>query len=177
MNSTKILLAVVLLVVGFQAQAMDLEKALAPTIAQAKKWVADAKIIAAVKEGNANNATKYKDINQDKWKAASIMDASVKDFTKNDAATFLKTSKSPEVTEAFLNAKDGTKVAFLSKTSGWSHAGKPKHDVPMAGKVWIGKVEVDDTTGFQQVQFGVPVKDGGKVIGSLVIGVDAGKLK
>lgn len=177
MKNSKTILAVLLLVVGFQAQALDVEKALAPTIEQAKKWAADAKIVAAVKDGNANNSTKYKDMNQDKWKAASIMDAAVKDFTKNDAATFLKTSKSAEVTEAFVNAKDGTKVAFLAKTSGWSHAGKPKHDVPMSGKVWIGKVETDDSTGLQQVQFGVPVMDGGKVIGSLVIGVDAAKLK
>ena len=177
MNSTKTILTALLMVVSFKTQALDVEKALAPTIAQAQKWAADAKVVAAVKDGNANNATKYKDMNQDKWKVASIMDAAVKDFTKNAAASFLKTSKSAEVTEVFVNAKDGTKVAFLAKTSGWSHAGKPKHDVPMAGKVWVGKVETDASTGLQQVQFGVPVMDEGKVIGSLVVGVDAAKLK
>lgn len=176
MNRT-LLLATLFFVVGFQAKALDLEKALQPTIESAQKWAADAKIVAAVKDANTSNATKFKSMNQDKWKAASIMDAIVKDFTKNDAAVFLKTSKTPEVTEAFVNAKDGTKVAFLAKTSGWIHLGKPKHDTPMTGKVWIGKVEVDESTGLQQVQFSVPVMDGAKPIGSLVVGVDASKLK
>lgn len=177
MKITKIILAAFVLIVGFQGQAVDVEKALAPTIEAAKKWAADAKVVAAVKDSNTNNAKKFKDMNQDRWKAASIMDPLVKDFTKNDAAIFLKGNKTSEITEAFLNAKDGTKVAFLAKTSGWSHLGKPKHDVPMTGKVWIGIIETDESTGLQQVQFGVPVRDGGKVIGTLVIGVDAITLK
>lgn len=177
MIKTKTFLAAALLIVGFQAKALDIAKALQPTITLAQKWAADPKIVKAVKEANATNATKYKDMNQDKWKAASIMDAVVKDFTKNEAATFLKASTTEGITEAFLNAKDGTKVAFLAKTTGWNHGGKPKHDVPMTGKVWIGKIETDESTGFQQVQFGVPVLDGGKVIGTLVIGFEAGKLK
>lgn len=176
MTKTKNILAAVLFVFGFQANALDLEKSLQPTIELAQKWAADSKIVSAVKEANATNATKYKDMSQDKWKALSMMDATVKGFIKNEAASFLKSNKSALVTEGFLNAKDGTKVAFLAKTSGWSHGGKPKHDVPMTGKVWIGQIETDESTGFKQVQFGVPVLDGGKAIGSLVIGVDAGKL-
>jgi hypothetical protein len=80
------------------------------------------------------------------------------------------------VSEAFLSGADGFKVAFLSKPTNWSHKGKPKHDVPMTGKTWQGPVEVDESTGTQQVQVAVPVKDGGKVIGSLVVGLSVDKL-
>ena len=76
----------------------------------------------------------------------------------------------------FLSGSDGAKVAFLAKTSSWSHKGKAKHDDPMAGKVWQGAVEVDESTGLQQVQVGVPVLEGGKPIGSLVVGLSLAKL-
>jgi hypothetical protein len=69
------------------------------------------------------------------------------------------------------------KVAFLSKTTSWSHKGKAKHDVPMAGKTWQGTIEVDKSTGQQQIQIAVPVLDGGKPIGSLVVGLAVAKLR
>lgn len=81
------------------------------------------------------------------------------------------------VTEIFVNAADGTKVAFLSKTSNWSHKGKPKHDDPMAGKTWQGSIEMDESTGLKSIQVAVPVMDGGKAIGSMTIGYSITKLK
>ena len=46
----------------------------------------------------------------------------------------------------------------------------------MAGKTWQGAVEVDESTGTQQIQVAVPVMDGGKAIGSLVVGFAVSKL-
>ena len=77
----------------------------------------------------------------------------------------------------FINAAEGYKVGFLAKTSFWNHKGKSKHDDPMSGKVWIGKIEVDDSSGTQQVQVAVPVLDGDKPIGSLTVGFAIAKLK
>jgi hypothetical protein len=68
-------------------------------------------------------------------------------------------------------------VAFLSKTSNWSHKDKDKHRVPMTGKTWIGPVEVDESSGQQQVQVAIPVLDGGKPIGSIVVGLSTARLK
>ena len=62
-------------------------------------------------------------------------------------------------------------MAFLSKPSSWSHAAGDKHRVPMTGKLWIGPAEVDESSGQLQVQVGLPVLDGGKAIGSIVIGI------
>ena len=113
---------------------------------------------------------------QEKWKGASVLDPFVRSFTKNAAAEFLKAKRSESLSEAFLSGADGTKVAFLTKPTNWSHKGKAKHDEPMSGKVWQGAVEVDESTGQQQVQVGVPVLDGEKPIGSLVVGFSVSKL-
>jgi hypothetical protein len=75
-----------------------------------------------------------------------------------------------------VSGADGSKVAFLTKPSSWSHAGKPKHDKPMTGKTWQGDVEVDASTGARQIQVSVPVLDGGKPIGSIVVGFSIAKL-
>lgn len=140
------------------------------------EWAAAPAIVDAVKAQNTNPPATHADMTQDKWKGLTVLDPFVRGFSKNAAADFLKGKKGEEVSEAFVSSADGTKVAFLSKTSGWSHKGKPKHDVPMTGKTWQGSVEVDESTGLQQVQVAVPVLDGGKPIGSLVVGLSLSKL-
>jgi hypothetical protein len=105
-----------------------------------------------------------------------VLDPLVRAFSKNPVGLFLKTKKNDLVSEAFVSDAAGLKVGFIAKTTGWCHAGKPKHDVPMTGKTWQGPVEVDESTGQQQVQVAVPVLDGGKPIGSLVVGLGLAKL-
>lgn len=139
-------------------------------------WAADPVIVGAVKAHNTTPSTEVTAMTQDKWKAASVLDAFVRAFTKNPAAEFLKSKKTGALSEAFLSGADGTKVAFLSKPSNWTHKGKAKHDEPMAGKSWQGGVEVDESSGQQQIQISVPVLDGDKAIGSLVVGFNVSKL-
>ncbi len=133
-------------------------------------------VVAAVKAHNTSEPAESKDMTQDKWKGLSVLDPFVRSLTKNAASGYLKEKKDAAVSEAFLSAADGKKVAFLTKPSNWSHSGKAKHDKPMAGETWYGEIEVDDSTGAQQVQIGVPVLDGGKPIGSLVVGLAVAKL-
>jgi hypothetical protein len=138
---------------------------------------ADATLVAAVKEANANPTADVKAMTQEKWKASAMTDPFVRSFAKNPTAEMLKSKKTAAMSEAFVSAADGTKVAFLAKTTNWTHKGNPKHDEPMAGKTWQGPLAVDESTGVQQIQVSVPVKDGDKVIGSLVVGLDITKLK
>jgi hypothetical protein len=145
-------------------------------IATIKEWAADPVIVEAVKTRNANPPAAYADMTQEKWKSLSVLAPEVRSFTKNPAAEFLKSKKDDVVSEAFLSGSDGTKVAFLAKPSNWSHAGKAKQDDPMAGKVWQGAVEVDESSGAKQIQVAVPVLDGGKPIGVLVVGLNFSKL-
>jgi len=145
-------------------------------IKEVQTWAADAAVVKAVKEHNASLPADQAAMTQDKWKTLTVLDPFVRGFSKNDAGTFLKSKKTDAVTEAFLSGADGLKVAFLTKPSNWSHKGKEKHDVPMTGKTWQGPVEVDESTGLQQVQVAVPVLDGDKPVGSLVVGLSLSKL-
>jgi hypothetical protein len=143
---------------------------------QIKSWASDPQVVSAVKAHNAGPPDEYSGMTNESWAALTVLDPKVRALTKNAVAEFLKTKKSAVVTEAFVLAADGTKVAFLSKTTYWCHKGKPKHDVPMTGKSWMGPVEVDESTGQQQVQVSVPVLDGGKPVGSLVVGLAVSQL-
>ena len=140
-------------------------------------WAADPAIVNAVKAHNASLPADQSAMTQDAWKALSVMDPFVRNFAKNDAAQFLKAKKGEVVSEAFVSGADGLKVAFLSKPTNWSHKGKPKHDDAMAGKIWQGPIELDESTGLQQIQVSVPVMDDGKAIGSLVVGLSLSKLE
>lgn len=139
-------------------------------------WAADPAIVNAVRAHNAPLSADQAALNQDKWKALTVLDPIVRGFTKSTAGQFLKAKKDDIVTEAFVSDAAGFKVGFIAKTSNWCHKGKEKHDVPMTGKSWQGPVEVDESTGQQQVQVAVPVLDGGKPIGSLVVGLSITKL-
>jgi hypothetical protein len=146
-------------------------------IKEVQTWAADPVIVNAVKAHNAAVPADQAAMTQEKWKTLSALDPFVRSFSKNEAAAFLKAKKSDVVTEAFLSDAAGLKVAFLSKTSNWSHKGKAKHDVPMTGKTWQGDVETDESTGARQLQISVSVMDGGKAIGSLVVGLSVSKLE
>jgi hypothetical protein len=139
-------------------------------------WAVDPVVVDAVRAQNAKPAAEVAALNQDKWRALTVLDPTVRGFTKNPAAGVLKAKKTEVVTEAFVSSANGCKVAFLAKTSNWSHQGKDKHEVPMQGKPWQGPVEVDESSGQQQLQIAVPVLDGGKPIGSLVVGLSLSKL-
>lgn len=139
-------------------------------------WGTDAKVIEAVKAYNANPSAEAKAMTNDKWKGLTVLDPFVRSLAKNDLVDYLKGKKSDAVTELFVSGTDGGKVALFAKTTSWTHKGKPKHEEPMAGKTWQGPVEVDESTGLQQLQVSVPVLDGGTPIGSIVIGLGVTKL-
>ena len=143
---------------------------------QLSSWSTDPVIVEAVKAHNANPPAEYRDMTQEKWKALSVLDPSVRAFSKNPLGQHLKAKQDGQITECFVSAADGTKVAFLAKTTFWSHKDKDKHKVPMAGKVYIGPAQLDDSTGLLEVQVGLPVLDGAKPIGSIVIGLGVSKL-
>ncbi len=167
------------LATGAFAEALTPEQttALNKQIEEIKKLGSDAKVVEAVKAVNTAALADYKDMTQDKWKELPVLDPKVRYFSKNALAEYLKTKKTDMITEIFVNAADGTKVAFLAKTSNWSHKGKPKHDDPMAGKTWQGAIEMDESTGLKSIQVAVPVMDGGKAIGALTVGFSITKLK
>jgi len=145
-------------------------------IAEIKAWAADPAIVAAVVAHNAQMPADQAGMTQDKWKTLSLLDPLVRSFSKNEAGVALKARKSAWTAEAFVSDAKGFKVAFLAKPSSWCHAGSPKHDVPMTGKVWQGTAAVDESSGLQQLQVAVPVLENGRPVGALVVGLSLGKL-
>lgn len=161
---------------GADAPDAALQSKIDQQIKVIQSWASDAVLVKAVKQQNAVPPPEFTAMTQEKWKALSILDPFVRSFNKNEAGLFLKSKKTEAISEGFLSDAAGLKVAFLAKTSAWCHKGKPKHDVPMAGKVWQGPIEVDESSGVQQIQVAVPVLEEGKPVGSLVIGLSIAKL-
>ena len=151
----------------------DQRSAVEAKLAVVKTWGSAPEVVEAVKAAPPAWAAT---MDQAQWTALSILSPEVKELSKNALAVWLRGKKEAAVSEAFVSRSDGTKVAFLGKPTSWSHKGKPKHDIPMTGKTWIGEIETDESTGLKQVQVSFPVLDGGKVIGSLVVGLQLSKL-
>jgi len=141
-------------------------------------WIStDPTVVAAVRDYNNNPPAAYKSMTQEKWKALQLIDPLVRGLASNALATYLKTKRDPSISELFVSGADGTKVALFGKTTNWSHKGKDKHDQPMKGKTWIGPIEVDESSGVEQIQVALPVLDGTTPIGSVVVGLAVAKLE
>jgi hypothetical protein len=177
-NLLRLLLALSLAAVAAQAQSIapDVQAKIDERIKAVSAWAAEPVVTEAVRAHNAALPAEHAALTQDKWRGLSVLDPLVRGLVKNPVGQFLKSKKDEIVTEAFVSDAAGLKVGFISKSSNWSHAGKAKHDVPMTGKNWQGSVEVDESSGQQQVQVAVPVLDGGKPIGSLVVGLSITRL-
>ena len=48
--------------------------------------------------------------------------------------------------------------------------------MPMSGKTYIGPLAMDESSGLQEIQVGLPVLENGKPIGSVVVGLSVSKL-
>jgi len=180
MNLRSLLLAASFVLSSTLALADGLDPAVQAKVdAQIKifsTWAADPVVVDAVKAHNASVPPEQAALTQDKWRALTVLDPLVRTFAKNPVGQLLKAKKTEVITEAFVSDAAGLKVGFIAKTSNWSHKGKPKHDVPMTGKIWQGPVEIDESSGQQQLQVAVPVLDGTQAIGSLVVGLSLTKL-
>lgn len=145
-------------------------------LAQLSSLGTDPTVVAAVRDYNTNPPAIVATMTQGKWKSLSVLSSEVLSFARNPLAVYLKTRRTDTIDELFVSGAAGTKVAFFGKTTSWSHKGAAKHDQPMAGKTWIGEPSLDESSGKYEVQISFPVLDGGKPIGSIVIGLDVSKL-
>ncbi|MES1196826.1 MAG: hypothetical protein ABUL58_07775, partial [Steroidobacter sp.] len=89
-----------------------------------KAWAADPTIVDAVKTHNKGLPAELAAMTQEQWASLPVTSHVLFSFSHNPAAEVLKTNRTEEVTEAFISGEDGTKVAFLAKTTNWSHKGK-----------------------------------------------------
>lgn len=142
-------------------------------------WAANPVIVNAVLEQNRRGPIAGMD--NAKWKVTRRTDPVVTGLQSSPAGQFLKAKLAESqgaVSEAFLNAARGEKVAFVEKTTSYIHKGSAKFDVPFnAGKAWQGQPEFDESTQTYAIQISVPVPADGKTIGALVVGVNLSHLE
>jgi hypothetical protein len=136
-------------------------------------WAADPILVKAVVEQNSQGPLEGMD--NAKWKVMRRSDPVVKAFQNNATGRFLRAKLEASgglVTEAFLSAARGEKVAFVEKTTWYVHKGMSKFDVPFTTKKpWQGRPEFDESAQTYQIQLAVPVLSEGQAIGALVVGV------
>ena len=156
---------------GVQA-ALDKQKAIIAT------WAAHPTIVKAVMEQNVRGPLAGMD--NAKWKVVRRSDPIVQAFQRNAAGDYLRAKLEQShglVSEVFLSARQGEKVAFAEKTTWYMHKGMPKFDVPMATKrPWQGQPEFDESSQTYAIQLSVPVLVDGNPIGVLVVGLDLAQL-
>jgi len=177
---TSCLIVFICAVASFSQAPPEIKSKLDAKIKQLSSFSTDPEIVNAVKAHNAAPpAGEALTMTNEQWHSLTVLDPFVRTTAKTPLSEYLKTKKNADdtIAKVFVSGTDGSKVGFDAKTEHWTHKGLPKHEVPMTGAVWIGSVKVDDSTGQQLIQVGLPVLDGGKPIGSIVFGLRVDKLR
>ena len=179
-NVSVVCFACICLAAGFAQAPPAIKAKLDDKIKELSSLSTDQEIVNAVKAHNATPASaEAAGMTNEKWHDLSVLDPLVRTTAKTPLSEYLKAKKSADdtIAKVFVSGADGSKVGFDAKTEHWTHHGMPKHEVPMTGQTWIGQVKVDDSTGQQLIQVGMPVLDGRKPIGSIVVGLRVDKLR
>ena len=163
---------------GFSQAPPELKAKFDAKVKELEGFSTDPEVVSAVKSYNSTTpSAEAKAMTNDQWRSLTLFDPFVRSIGKSALSEYLKTKRDDVVAKIFVSGADGGKVGFDAKTEHWTHRGLPKHEVPMTGQMWTGPVKLDDSTGLQMIQVGLPVLDGGKAIGSIVVGLRTDKLR
>jgi len=110
------------------------------------------------------------------WRSSQEQTALQRTMMSSRASEALKklVEQNPDFNEAFATDKQGANVAMFPATSDYWQGDEDKWIESFNqgdGRLWIGEIEVDESTGLAAVQVSVPIIDQGTTIGVLVIGV------
>ena len=139
-------------------------------------------IVAAVKAENAKGKTLDQIKAMDKkWKATPGITDNMQALMDSECGRFLITvlDSQPYFAEIFVMDNQGANVAMTDKTSDYWQGDEAKFQKSYnsgTGSVFVDEVEFDDSAQAYLCQVSVPVKDGGKVIGAITIGVDVDQI-
>jgi hypothetical protein len=147
---------------------------------QAVAWAADPLIVSAVKESNAKGPIPQ--MGNAKWRELKENDPIVSGLVTNAAGQLLTkwmNADAKGINKIVLSGDKSHRVAFTSMPAIYIGKGRPNFDTSMNdGKVWQqGESKPDPSTNIDTVQISAPVKDGGTVIGVLLVSLTAANLK
>jgi hypothetical protein len=171
-------MAILVLTAGLAQAPADIKAKFDTKVKELESLSTDPQVVIAVKSYNSTPpSAEAKAMTNEQWRSLTLLDPFVRSIGKNPLSEYLRTKRDDAVVKIFVSGADGGKVGFDAKTEHWTHKGLPKHEVPMGGQMWIGPVKLDDSTGLQMIQVGLPVLDGGKPIGSVVCGLRTDRLR
>lgn len=183
MKSTKWMLLLLLLPVQTpfaQAQLSDsdLRELLRVKIRTVQHMALNPTVVRAVRRQNAQTLTKEEIDARDKtWSENGELTAFKRSLQDNPVGRFLRTHVSrtdASFNEAFLTDSRGANVAAYPATSDYWQGDEDKWVESFNngdGRVFLGDLEMDESTQTHAVQVSAPVLDRGRTIGVLVVGV------
>lgn len=146
---------------------------------QATTWAADPLIIKSVREANAKGPIPM--MGNAKWRDLKEDDPIVKGLIDSSAGQLLTkwmNADAKGINKIVLSGDKSQRVAYTSMPAVYLGKGKPNFDEAIEGKVWQqGETKPDPSTNIDSVQIAAPVKDGGTVIGVLLVSLTASNLK
>lgn len=143
----------------------------------------DPVIVDAVKTQNARGTSLDKIKEMDKaWMATPGVNDFMKSLMSNACAQKIRSirASAPYYAEIFVMDNKGANVCMSDKTSDYWQGDEDKWTRSFnngAGGRDISDVKFDDSTQAYLVQVSFPVRDGGKVIGAVTVGVNVEKVK
>mgnify|MGYP002700152325 FL=1 len=185
-------LALVLSQISYGQDAMSqaqLQEVIKDKIAGVEKMSSHSLIVKAVKEQNAKNITMAEINKRDsEWKGSKDLTPFKISLQKTPVGYYLKRKvelNKAIYSEAFLTDNQGANVTAFPATSDYWQGDEDKWSKSFNsgdGKIYIGEVELDESSGSYATQISAPVKSGGVTIGVLVVGIklsyiEARKLK
>lgn len=141
------------------------------------KYAADVLIVSAVKKANAQKLSPDEIKKLDMEWISGVESDFVNTILDSDVSRFLRKkvrSNKLLYTEAFLCDNQGATVGAYPKTSDYWQGDEGKFTRCFkngAGEIFVSPLEFDESTGSRSIQVSVPVKDGVKTIGVLVMGL------
>jgi hypothetical protein len=146
---------------------------------QAAIWAADPMLVKAIKEANANGS--IAGMGNSKWRELKETDPIVQAFITNPTGKLLSkwmNSDAKGINKIVLSGNKSQRVAFTSMPAIYIGKGKPNFDEAFDGKLWHqGESKPDPSTNIDTVQVAAPVKEGGTVIGVLLLSLNVSNLQ
>jgi len=146
---------------------------------QAATWAADPAIVKALKDANAQGPIPA--MGNAKWRELKETDPIVSGFVASATGQLLAkwmNADAKGINKIVLSGNKSQRVAFTSMPAIYIGKGKPNFDEAFDGKLWHqGESKPDPSTDIDSVQIAAPVKDGGQVIGVLLVSLTAANLK
>ena len=155
----------------------ELEELLKVKVRTVQHMALNPLLVRAVRQQNASGLTPEEISRRDKaWTSTEELTPFKLSLQTSPAGQFLKqqVQRSSSFNEAFLTDDQGANVAAYPATSDYWQGDEDKWTESFnggAGRIYIGALELDESTNTVAAQISAPVLDRGETIGVLVVGV------